>query len=101
MIRNNDMHAVLSTAPPAAGGRQSALEMIKDHASIARPDHWFKNAFMILGVLLAYFYHPDLIGWASVGWIAWAVLVTCLVASSNYVLNEILDAPTDLEHPTK
>jgi 4-hydroxybenzoate polyprenyltransferase len=26
---------------------------------------------------------------------------TCVVASSNYVLNEVLDAPTDLSHPIK
>jgi 4-hydroxybenzoate polyprenyltransferase len=30
-----------------------------------------------------------------------AVLATCLVASSNYVLNEILDAPQDRLHPDK
>jgi 4-hydroxybenzoate polyprenyltransferase len=101
MSRNSEMHAVLSAAPPGDAARRSAFETIKDYASIARPDHWCKNAFMILGVLLAYFYHPDLLDWASVGGIAWAVLVTCLVASSNYVLNEILDAPTDLEHPSK
>ena len=27
--------------------------------------------------------------------------VTCIVASSNYVLNEILDGPTDRQHPIK
>jgi decaprenyl-phosphate phosphoribosyltransferase len=30
-----------------------------------------------------------------------AVLATCLVASSNYVLNELLDAPMDSLHPEK
>ena len=33
--------------------------------------------------------------------LALAVLATCLVASSNYVLNELLDAPTDSLHPEK
>jgi len=28
-------------------------------------------------------------------------MATCLIASSNYVLNEILDAPTDRSHPVK
>src|SRR4051794_16791468 len=109
MSRSNDTQAFLTppqataTRPPfpADGARRFTFETIKDYASIARPDHWCKNAFMVLGVLLAYFYHPEVLGWATVGRIAWAVLVTCLVASSNYVLNEILDAPTDLEHPTK
>src|SRR5258708_16297192 len=30
-----------------------------------------------------------------------ALPISCLLASSNYVLNEILDARTDREHPVK
>ena len=30
-----------------------------------------------------------------------ALLATCLVASSNYVVNELLDAPYDMVHPEK
>lgn len=75
------------------------------YIQIARPDHWFKNVFMLLGVILALFYHWDAfvaLGWAGfAGRVALAFAATCLVASSNYVINEILDAPTDLEHPTK
>jgi 4-hydroxybenzoate polyprenyltransferase len=56
---------------------------------------------MMLGVLLAYFYHPELVRDIAVAAIAWAILTTCLIASSNYVLNEILDAPTDRSHPVK
>lgn len=77
------------------------LKHIGPYVAIARPDHWCKNAFMVLGVLLACFYHPDLVGWTSAGWVAWAVCVTCIAASSNYVINEILDAPTDIAHPVK
>jgi len=33
--------------------------------------------------------------------ILWALLITCLAASCNYVINEILDAPTDRSHPVK
>src|SRR5262249_22167375 len=33
--------------------------------------------------------------------LAVALVATCLVASSNYVINEILDAPTDRSHPVK
>ena len=35
------------------------------YVQIARADHWFKNAFMLLGVLLALFYEPQL---ATAGW---------------------------------
>ena len=90
-----------SGATPAIVGLRSAFDVVKDYASIARPDHWCKNVFMVLGVLLAGFYNPELLGWVTAAQIAWAVLATCLIASSNYVLNEILDAPTDRQHPVK
>jgi 4-hydroxybenzoate polyprenyltransferase len=79
----------------------SFVARVKPYLSIARPDHWFKNVFMALGVLLACFYYPELINAQSALAILWAVAATCLIASSNYVLNEILDAPTDLSHPVK
>jgi 4-hydroxybenzoate polyprenyltransferase len=56
---------------------------------------------MVLGVLLAFFYYPDLAQEGAIGQIMWAVATTCLIASSNYVLNELLDAPTDRNHPLK
>jgi 4-hydroxybenzoate polyprenyltransferase len=84
--------------PPAP---PSALDTLTAYVSIARPDHWFKNVFMALGVLLAYFYHPEILGPNTLVQILWAVATTCLIASSNYVLNEILDAPTDRSHPVK
>jgi 4-hydroxybenzoate polyprenyltransferase len=82
----------------AAERTQSA---IWPYVQIARADHWFKNAFMLLGVVLAMFYEPSLLGWSSVPPLAIAVLATCLVASSNYVLNELLDGPHDRLHPSK
>jgi decaprenyl-phosphate phosphoribosyltransferase len=74
---------------------------IRPYVQIARIDHWFKNAFMLLGVILAVFYQPDVAAWSSVRPLLLAVLATCLVASSNYVLNELLDAPRDRLHPEK
>jgi 4-hydroxybenzoate polyprenyltransferase len=77
------------------------LNVVSPYVSIARPDHWFKNTFMALGVLLACFYHPELLDASALFQIAWAVFATCMIASSNYVLNEILDAPTDRSHAKK
>lgn len=71
------------------------------YVQIARVDHWFKNTFMLLGVFLALFYEPTLFTWASVLRLSLAVLATCIIASSNYVLNELLDAPYDRFHPVK
>ncbi len=90
-----------TAAPPRPAKPAAALRRARAYASIARPDHWFKNVFMALGVVLACFYHPELVGWGWLGQVLWAVMATCLIASSNYVLNEILDAPTDLSHPVK
>jgi 4-hydroxybenzoate polyprenyltransferase len=88
--------ATLADAAPP-----SMLAQLASYASIARPDHWFKNVFMALGVLLAFFYHPELFHVGSLLPLAWALITTCFIASSNYVLNEILDAPTDRSHPVK
>ena len=71
------------------------------YVQIARIDHWFKNAFMLLGVILAVFYEPSVAVWSNVIPLAVAVFATCLVASSNYTLNELLDGPNDRLHPEK
>ena len=66
-----------------------------------RPDHWFKNVFMLPGVLLAMFFSSRIradIPWFS---ILVGLAAACLTASSNYLLNEILDAPHDKHHPDK
>lgn len=75
--------------------------VLAGYVAIARPDNWFKNAFMLAGVALAAFCHYSLITWQTTFMVAWAFGITCIIASSNYVINEILDAPTDLHHPTK
>ncbi len=71
------------------------------YVRIARIDHWIKNAFMLLGVVVALFHDPSKATWRSVPILLLAVAATCLVASSNYVLNELLDAETDRHHPEK
>jgi decaprenyl-phosphate phosphoribosyltransferase len=86
---------MLSTQP------SSLLRLLWPYIQIARIDHWFKNVFMILGIVLALFYEPDLISWNSFFPLTVAVIATCLVASSNYVVNELLDAPFDRLHPVK
>jgi 4-hydroxybenzoate polyprenyltransferase len=82
-------------------GRTSIRASLRPYVSIARIDHWFKNAFMLLGVVLAFFWQPELFGVGSLTTLVSAFFATCVVASSNYVINEVLDAPTDRLHPTK
>src|SRR5689334_12768299 len=99
---------VISCFPLLKGSRVSltvtearASAGIRPYIQIARVDHWFKNAFMLLGVILAVFYQPDVASTSSLLPLGLAVIATCLVASSNYVLNELLDAPHDRLHPEK
>ena len=76
------------------------IERIKPYVSITRPDHWFKNVFMlpgfIFGILLTEKIPSNCIAFLCLG-----ILSTCLSASANYVLNEWLDRKFDLHHPTK
>ena len=81
--------------------QRSIWSTIWPYVQIARVDHWFKNAFMLLGVLLAIFYEPSVVTWGVMPELAVAILATCLVASSNYALNELLDGPRDRLHPEK
>ena len=92
--RHDDGHRTKAAAP-------TLVQRIVAYASIARPDHWLKNVFMLIGVVLAFFYKPALFEGFEWAKLLLGFAATCLVASSNYVLNEILDAPTDANHPEK
>lgn len=90
----------MSAPPPSAIHTVGVRARLRPYLQIARPDHWFKNGFMLLGVILALSYAPHVLPGRLWQLLAGA-LATCLVASSNYVLNEILDAPRDRHHPLK
>jgi len=71
------------------------------YIKIARFDHWFKNVFMIPGIIVALYVQPDLLTFSVMPKLILALLATGFVASSNYVINEVLDAPFDALHPVK
>jgi 4-hydroxybenzoate polyprenyltransferase len=72
------------------------------HIRIMRFDHWFKNVFVLPGIVLAWYFYGSEMDWTALWWrIPVGLLSVSLVASSNYVINEILDAPFDALHPTK
>lgn len=77
------------------------MHALKSYISIARPDHWFKNVFMLPGVLFAIYDTPALLEWSILPQLVVGLIATCLIASSNYTLNEVLDAPMDALHPVK
>lgn len=73
-----------------------------EYLKICRPDHWLKNIFILFGhvvawaLVLNFQWNAELIGIAAL-----SLIPACLIASANYILNEILDAPFDAVHPTK
>lgn len=74
---------------------------LRGHLQIARIDHWFKNVFVLPGIVAAIGSDPAHFTGGLARRIVLGLLSVCLVASSNYVLNEILDAPSDRAHPVK
>ncbi len=77
------------------------LTALYPYIRIARFDHWFKNVFMLPGVVVALYARPDLWSWRTGWYLLVALLAAGMVASSNYVLNELLDAKFDALHPVK
>ena len=75
--------------------------MINSYIKIARPDHWFKNIFMLPGILLGWYVAPTELEVHLLIRIVIGVFATCLAASANYVINEWLDAEFDKYHPVK
>lgn len=80
-----------------------------EYLKVMRPDHWLKNIFIIFGhlvalALLAYPIHGEPVltvtGHTFV-MAALSLIPACFIASANYIINEILDAPFDRMHPTK
>ena len=73
----------------------------RSYLAIMRVDHWFKNVFMLAGVFLGGFHAPNTLTWSHFSLLGLGVAATCMLASSNYVLNEIQDAQFDRFHPKK
>lgn len=100
--RRAPLRALGSPASAHRPRRRGLAVTLRPYVQIARPDHWFKNLFMVLGVVLAFFHAgADLAWWPSFTALVQAVVATCLIASSNYTLNEWIDAPSDRAHPVK
>src|SRR5687768_11138935 len=89
--------AAMSTADALPRGRPT----LRGHIAIARIDHWFKNVFVLPGVAAALSVDPAMARPELLQRFAIGLASVCIVASSNYVVNEVLDAKHDLSHPVK
>jgi decaprenyl-phosphate phosphoribosyltransferase len=78
--------------------------MIKNLLDVFRPLRWYRNLFMLAGSFLAIkILNINFIDLSSGDLFKVLVtfLSTCLVASGNYGINEVLDAKSDSFHPEK
>lgn len=75
---------------PAAGRLRAAIKAL-------RPRQWVKNLLVFLPILLSRAY-DDIPGWIGSGA---AFAAFCLMASSVYLSNDLLDIASDRAHPTK
>ena len=74
---------------------------LRGHLAICRFDHWFKNVFVLPGVVVAVGMEPERLTLALLPRLLLGLLSIGIVASSNYTINELLDAPFDRHHPEK
>jgi 4-hydroxybenzoate polyprenyltransferase len=79
----------------------SFAQQLRAHVAIARLDHSIKNLFVVPGIIVPLSVGAVALSWHLVGTLVWAFVAITLVACSNYVINEVLDAPFDRLHPTK
>jgi len=86
--------------PPSAEARRPRATL-RGHFEICRVDHWIKNVFVLPGIVVALSVQTIKVSpWLPLHLVL-GLLATGLVASSTYVLNEVMDAPYDRLHPTK
>src|SRR5580698_2453770 len=86
---------------PVAASRVSLKERLRAHLSIARLDHSIKNLFVLPGVIVPLSLGVRMPAEKLAVRLLVALVSISLVACSNYVINEVLDAPFDRLHPTK
>ena len=69
------------------------MELIR----LMRPHQWVKNSFVLTGLLFGHAWHsPALVIQAITAFFAF-----CLISSTVYVFNDIIDIEHDKHHPTK
>ena len=69
--------------------------------SMIRIDHWFKNIFVLPGIIFAFLLTDKTFDLENLLYYFRLLFAVCLIASSNYLINEFLDSKFDKYHPTK
>lgn len=91
----------VASRPRAGTEHVSMGSALMPYVRLARPDHWVKNVFVLPGVVVALSVDPGTLRNISITAVLCGIISVCLISSSNYVINEVLDAPFDKYHPVK
>jgi len=68
-----------------------------DLLRLMRPHQWVKNTFVLTGLLFGHAWHdPVLVVQAIIAFVAF-----CLVSSTVYIVNDVIDIEQDRHHPSK
>ncbi len=81
--------------------RATSPVRVISHLSLLRLDHSLKQVFVLPGIVIAASIAEVRLNGSFALRAALGLLAVVATASSNYVLNEILDAPFDRQHPVK
>jgi decaprenyl-phosphate phosphoribosyltransferase len=88
-------------SPTEKMGRPGSGSKLYGHIQIARLDHWIKNVFVLPGIVVALSVDPEAVRNIELYTVLLGLFALSIITSSNYVINEVLDAPFDLVHPVK
>ncbi len=71
--------------------------MLADIIKLARPSQWLKNGIMVLALVFA----GELTDITKIEITIVAIAIFCLLSSAVYMLNDLVDAEKDRQHPLK
>src|SRR5437660_1103732 len=76
---------------------QLKIEWLRPLLVGMRPRQWLKNGFVLAALVFA----GQLGNEADIIRVAWVFVVFCLASACGYLINDVLDAASDREHPLK
>jgi 4-hydroxybenzoate polyprenyltransferase len=73
------------------------MKNLISYAQLLRPHQWIKNAFVFVGLIFGHMWNQPTI----VIQVIFAASAFCLISSTVYIYNDIIDHPQDRLHPHK
>lgn len=68
---------------------------------VMRLDHYHKNIIVLAGMMVFFKFHKAIINFPLLIRLFGAILIVCLAASFNYIINQLTDSKSDRFHPQK